>query len=391
MLQVSKDSPIPLYQQLLNEIRARIASGEWPADTRPPTENELADELGISRVTVRQAMGAAVEAGLLVRVPGKGTYVARVTYTRPTRGFVGYVVPHLTHSFNVQTLLGVESVLKTEGWQLIFCTSGGDPNEESRLLENLESEGMAGYIIQPIHSETSARVLGQLVARGRPVVAVDRTPPGVQVDSVVSDHFEGGYTVVQHLIEQGYTDIVYLGRRPLELSSIAERLRGYRAAMADAGLAPRPPFVVSGSAEQGYLEVQRDLTYPQSPALRDIAGFLCGPGRPQAVAAMNDLHALLVLEAARHIGVRIPEDMALVGFDDLDLAATLHPPLTTVAQQPFQLGVEAARLLLARIHGEKGPARQVRLPTRLVVRSSSLNPRHQAPVHAQHPSPDCGP
>jgi DNA-binding LacI/PurR family transcriptional regulator len=86
---------------------------------------------------------------------------------------------------------------------------------------------------------------------------------------------------------------------------------------------------------------------------------------------MNDLYALLVLQAAEQAGLNVPEELAVVGFVDLDFASTLNPPLTTVAQQPYQLGMEAARLLLAWIDGERGPVRQIRLPTRLVVRESS--------------------
>ncbi len=111
-MRLIKNSPIPLYQQLLNEIRKRIASGEWPADSQLPTEAELSAELGVSRVTIRQALGAAVDAGLVVRVAGKGTYVSNLAPIVRKQGFVGYVVPHLGHGFNIQMLLGVESILK---------------------------------------------------------------------------------------------------------------------------------------------------------------------------------------------------------------------------------------------------------------------------------------
>lgn len=379
MIRLQKDSPIPLYKQFLNELRDRIASGEWSVGTRLPTEAELVSELGVSRVTIRQALSAAAEEGLVVRVPGKGTFVSEGAGRSPEQGFIGYVVPHLTHSFNVQTLLGVESILKTEGYQLIFCNSEGNLAEEDRLLRRLEAEGMAGCIIQAVHSDSRDRALYELVAKGFSVVMVDRYLPGVQADLVASDHFRGGYAVVQHLIEQGYTDIVYLARHPIRLSSIAERLRGYQAAMADAGLAPRPPFIVGGPTELGYIQSQDSLTLPENATANAIAQFLRGPERPQAIVAMNDLHALLVLKVAQRVGIRIPDDMALVGFDDLDLAANCRPSLTTAAQQPFQLGIEAARLLLARIRGERSTTREIRLPTRLIIRVSSINPYRNSP------------
>lgn len=372
-VQLQKDSPIPLYRQLLNEIRERIASGEWPVGTRLPTEDELVAQLDVSRVTVRQALQAAVAEGLLVRVPAKGTYVAETKRPLRSRGFVGYVIPHLSHSFNVQSVLGAESVLKEEGYQLIFCNSEADAHKEDHLLERLELDGTVGYIIHPLHAERKDRAIYRLVAEGKPVVLVDRYLPDLPTDTVMSDHFSGGYAVVRHLIEQGYTDILYLARHPLELSSIAERWRGYQAAMAEAGLTPRPPLLVGGPVELGYIQSQRAFTLQENATIQAIAEFLCGPERPQAIVAMNDIYALLTLEAARQVGLRIPEDFALVGFDDLDFAE--HFNLTTVAQQPFAMGVEAARLLLARMRGERSVVGQVRLPTQLIVRSSSLNPR----------------
>ncbi|MCP4165792.1 MAG: GntR family transcriptional regulator [Chloroflexi bacterium] len=380
-MRLYRDSPIPLYQQLRNEIHERIASGEWPAGTRLPTEVELVAELEVSRVTVRQALSAAAEGGLVVRVPGKGTFVSEKVGRAQEQGFIGYVVPYLSHSFNVQTLLGVESILKTEGYQLIFCNSEGKLAEENRLFRRLEAEGIAGCIIQPLHADSRDRALYELVAKGYNVVMFDRYLPDVQADLVASDHFGGGYAVVRHLIEQGYTDIIYLARHPLQLSSIKERLRGYQAAMADAGLAPRPPFMVGGPTELAYVQSRRSLTFPESPTSNAIAQFLRGPERPQAIVAMNDLHALLVLEVAQRVGIRIPDDLALAGFDNLELVATCKPSLTTVAQQPFQLGIEAARLLLARIRGESSTIREIRLPARLIIRDSSINPHRNSPSH----------
>ncbi len=375
-MRLLRDDPIPLYKQLLSEVRTRIATGEWAEGSRLPTEVTLAAELGVSRVTIRQALGAAVEAGLVVRVPGKGTFVAQGAQIRRSQGFVGHVVPHLSHTFNVQMLVGVESTLKAEGYQLIFCNSEGDLETEQRLLRMLETEGMAGCIIEPVYGDRAERVLRGWAAKHYPVVMIDRYVNGVEADLVASDHFAGGYAVVRHLIDQGYTDILYLAREPVHLSSIAERLRAYRAAMDDAGLAARSPFVMEGTIEGRLIQNLGSFTQDERQAVETIAGLLQSVERPEAIVAMNDLFAILVMEAAKLAGMRVPDDLALVGFDDMDFAAASNPPLTTVAQQSFQLGVQAASLLLTRIGGEPGPIRRVLLPTQLVVRSSSLSPQH---------------
>ena len=380
-MRLFRDNPVPLYKQLLSEVRTRIATGEWAAGSRLPTEAVLAADLGVSRVTIRQALGAAVDAGLVVRIPGKGTYVAEAPQVARSHGFIGHVVPHLSHTFNVQMLLGVESTLKAEGYQLIFCNSEGDLSTEHRLLQLLENEGMAGCILEPVYSDGAEHIMRDWVSKHYPVVMLDRYIDGVEADLVASDHFSGGYAVVRHLIDQGYTNIMYVAREPVELSSIVERLRGYRAAIGDAGLIPHPPFVIEGTTEGSLIQNLGSFTEHETRAIEAIMRLLQGPERPEAIVAMNDLLALLVMEAANRVGLRIPRDLALVGFDDMDFAVTCQPPLTTVAQQSFRLGVEAASLLLARIRGEDGAIRQVRLPAPVIVRNSSLNPR-RASDHA---------
>jgi DNA-binding LacI/PurR family transcriptional regulator len=374
-IKINKSSPIPMYQQILNEISTHIASGDWPAGTQIPTEAELEARLQVSRVTIRQALSAAAEEGLVVRLPGKGTFVSGTGMSaaihRP-EGFVGYVVPHLSSSFNVQILLGVESVLKEKGYHLIFCNSEGELAKEDQLLESLETNRMCGYVVQPVYAETNDRSVIRQAARGDRIVLIDRNIPGVQVDAVMSNHFDGGRQVVQHLIDQGYREIVYLAHEPVQLPSIAERLRGYQAAMTKAKLDPWAPFVVGGPIELGYLQDQHSPTMHENLAVEKIADLLRGPARPEAIVAMNDLVAMLVFEAAEQAGLQIPNDLGIVGFDNLDCAVTSN--LTTVCQRPYEIGSEAACLLLQRIHGDKDATKQIQLPTQLIVRGSSLNP-----------------
>jgi len=372
---INKSAPIPIYQQILNEIRTYIASGDWPANTQLPTEAELEADLGVSRVTIRQALSAAAEEGLVIRIPGKGTFVSGASTsaaTPATGSFIGYVVPHISSGFNVQILLGVETILKREGFHLIFCNSEGDLSKENQLLENLQTNKMAGYIIQPVYSKETDRCVVDIASKGGRIVFIDRSVQGVQADLVMSNHFEGGQQVVKHLIDQGYRDIVYLAREPLGLLSISERLRGYEAAMTNARLKARAPLVVGGPIELGYVQNQNSPTLEENSVIDTIGELLQGPARPEAIVAMNDLVAIAVFEAAEHAGLRIPDDLALVGFDNLDYADT-HK-LTTVAQHPFEIGSEAARLLLSRICNNSNAVEQILLPTQLMIRGSSIHP-----------------
>jgi DNA-binding LacI/PurR family transcriptional regulator len=372
-MQLDRNNAIPMYLQLLNQIREQIVSGKWEPGRQLPTEAELASELNISRVTVRQALQAAVDEGLVTRTAGKGTFVGSNHDKPRIDGFVGYVVPHLSSSFNVQIMLGAESVLRCEGYQMIFCNSEAKIEEENQLLNRLATEGMAGCIIQPVQGSNEGRALRKIVAKRFPVVMIDRLVSGIDADVVMSDHFGGGYAVVQHLLEQGYTDILYAANPMIQLYSVAERARGYKTAMLDARLEPRAPFVAGSSAELGFIQSPIAFAQREAATITAIAEYLQTSSRPQVIIAMNDLYALLVYEAIRRIGLRVPDDIALVGYDDLDFAATLTPALTTVSQDPFELGAEAARLLIERIRGDTRSSRQVRLKSHLIVRQSSLN------------------
>lgn len=371
-MKISREGAIPLYQQILNSLREQIASGEWKPDARLPTEAELSAALGVSRVTVRQALQAARDEGLIVSTPGRGTFVAQSGSTGRGSDFIGYVVPHLSSNFNVQMLVGAESVLKANGYQLIFCNSEADLAEENRLLNRLDRDGLIGCIIQPVHSSSENRVIARL-ARGRfPVVMVDRSLKGIETDTVISDHFRGGYVVTEHLIQQGYTDITYVCDQLLDLSSVTERLHGYQTAMLDHELRPSPPVVFNTAAELGYNENVTAFTASSASTITEIAAWVRRADRPQAIVAMNDLFGLLIYQAAHQAGLKIPDDLAVAGFDDLDFAATLQPAMTTVAQKPMELGSQAAELLIRRIRGDRSPVTQIRLPSQLIVRQSSL-------------------
>jgi GntR family transcriptional regulator of arabinose operon len=366
-----KDSPIPLYKQVLNYLETYIVSGKIQAGTRLPTEAELRKALGVSRVTIRQALNSAVEAGLVVRKAGKGTFVAQNNATPPAEGFIGYVVHHLISSFNIQLLLGVEEALKGSHYHLIFGISNSDVDKENLILQSLGSREMLGFIVQPVYSMKQDRVLARISKSMTPLVLLDRETPNIQADLVFSDHYRGGREIVSHLIQQGYTDIGFVATDVIYLSSVAGRYQGYREAMEMAHLTVRPPFVIQALREVGYNQVLHSIPHEASTAYEEIAGYLSSPERPQAIAAVNDVVALMIIQTARKLNLRIPEDLALVGYDNLDFADQWD--LTTVDQCPQKIGEAAVRQLLKRIQGNREEPERIALPVKQVIRGSSMH------------------
>jgi GntR family transcriptional regulator of arabinose operon len=376
-IKIVREGVIPLHTQLLNQLRHLILSGRWTPDARIPSEPELQRQLNISRSTIRQALNKAQAEGLITRVPGKGTYVARTAQTSRSH-HIAYITDDCCGGMQSQVLAGIESALTTQGFRVIFGNSNGDVNEENRLLDELVLEDkVAGILIWPVlRDQLSGQLLQLAQQNAPPVVIVDRTFEGLSCDYVTSENYTGAYTAVQHLVELGHRRIVFLSRPILSLTTVAARLRGYQDALREAGLVPREPWLV-GHADQelNMGTILQDGKDPHNRDIKEIAQGLRSAQRPTALFTVNDFMAIKAMKAARMLDLDVPADLSLVGFDDIPLITSLlDVPLTTIAQDAHTMGQRATELLMERIHGYSGAAREEFLPTELRVRSSTAPP-----------------
>jgi len=270
------------------------------------------------------------------------------------RRMIGVIIPDLQNPFLTGVVHGVEAVLYEAGYTLVLGHSGGFPEREQAHLTGLRAEGAAGLILVPDNGDGAN--YAALAAWEIPVVAVDRVPKGLKVDLVSTDHYEGARQAVAHLISDGYRDIALING-PDGFSVTRERLAGYREALSQAKIPLREAYVIHSDFRQlgGAAAMNQLLDLPKPP---------------QAVLVGNNLMTLGALEAAHKRRVRIPEDLGIVGFDDMPWAASLRPALTVIAQPIEELGRVAARLLLDRLAGKHRPVKQVILPPKLIVRAS---------------------
>ena len=380
---IDHDESVPLYVQLFNQLSHLILSGEWKPGSRLPSEAEWQRQLKISRSTIRQALDKVEAQGLVVRVPGRGTFVAQsppaaTPASARTSRLIGYVTCDSFRYLQSQLVSGAESTISAEEYRVIFCSSNRDIDEENKLLDRLVLEDkVEGILIWPILHDDPSRRLFQLTHQHRiPMVLVDRTFAGLACDCVTSDNHGGARAVVEHLIELGHRRIAFLSRPVLQLLTISERLRGYQDALQDAGIAPLAPCLVGAAGqEMEIIFALQNYGEPASQEIEQIVQYLQSPSRPTAIFAMNDMMAMQVIKAAKSIGLHVPDDLSLAGFDDESVVNTLlEAPLTTVAQDGFALGKRAAELLIERIAGYDGPPRREILPTQLRVRASTAPP-----------------
>ena len=333
-----------------------------------PTEMELARIHQISRNTVRQAMSTLVHEGLLERVRGRGTFVCQLPKVEPiTPGSekrIGVVLMYATDQLNMELLTGINQAAKSRGYQINFTYSEESPSQQLTDIARLQADRVAGFIIFPVSNEADNAAIAQLQADNLPFVLVDRYLTNRVTDYVGADNYVGGYRATEHLLILGHSRIGFVGANYLETTSVRDRWQGYRAALLDHGL-PYDETLI--------------LSYPPSSETSppDVyTPFLARCDRPSAIFVSTDLQAPLLFKAANRAGFRIPEDLAVVSFDDLSFAVHLTPPLTTVAQSRVDIGLRATHLLINRIEGQIDPPKQIVLPTTLVIRDSCGTRKH---------------
>lgn len=319
------------------------------AGVSPMTVSRYFNQPGLLRAATRERVQRAVEA--LRYVPNR----AARSLVQGRTHLVALVVADVTNPFFTTISRGVEDAAQESGYTLMIGNADETLEKERAYLDVLIAQRADGIALAPALGEEHN--LEVLQHRRLPFVLIDRKVEGVAADLVRGDTFDGGLRLVRHLVEQGYRDLAFVGGPP-GVSSLEERLDGYRVGMQAAGL---PARVYTGRYDAASGEaITEELI---------AAGAL-----PEALVAANNFVAVGVLAALRRHGLRVPADVALACFDDLEVAALIDPFLTVVAQPAYEMGRQAMRLLLERIAGYDGPAREAVLPVELVVRRSSVRP-----------------
>jgi LacI family transcriptional regulator len=279
---------------------------------------------------------------------------------------VAIVVLDVSNPFFTDVVGGAEAVVEEAGGMLIVCNSGEDPVRERRHLDVLEEQRVLGLLITPVGNGRQPR-LDRLVERGIPVVLVDRGSGHPSRCSVAVDDVLGGRLAAEHLAEGGHRKIAYVGG-PFSITQVADRHAGAAAALADHGRGVDLQVVET-----------RSLSVAAGRSAAEELATLPGTKRPTAIFCANDLLALGVLQGLTVRGLRVPDDVALVGYDDIDFAAAAAVPLSSVRQPREQLGRMAAQLLLEEAgDGGRHEHRHVVFQPELVVRQSSDYSRQPA-------------
>ena len=268
---------------------------------------------------------------------------------------IGLVLPDSANPFFAEISRSIEDEAFKKGYSVFLCNTELDTQRELLYVDVLSKNQVDGIIF--VATGDQADSLDFLLRQSMPVVMIDRDVPNVEVDAVLTDNQLGGFLATRHLIELGHKHIACIAG-PSNITPSAERIIGYRKALEQAGLSYDENLVLRGD-------------YHAQSGMKITHSILLMTPRPTAIFALNDLMALGALRAAAEAGYSVPRDLAVVGYDNLELTRFTNPPLTTISQPKKEVGAQAVNLLVDRISQKSRPPSRLVLAPELIIRRST--------------------
>jgi LacI family transcriptional regulator len=328
-----------------------------------PTINDIASRVGLSKASVSRALNGKQDVDpetrkRVLKVAQQMGYVPSASARALSNGrsnCLGMLVPTLTWPWILEVLRGVAEEIERSGYSLIlYTTAEGEESEREFMSQVIPGGAVDGLaLVIPLGMLQS---IEQLAKGGLPIVAVDDRGHYPDLPTVATTNTEGGVAATRHLLEQGRRRVAMLNG-PHDFGCNRDRLEGYKSALQEAGLELDPRRVI-------------DSDFKESGGASAMTELLARDPQLDAVFVANDVMAFGAMRALREAGRRIPDDVAVVGFDDIPASAMSHPSLTTVHQPLYEMGRAAASMVMAAVRGES-IAKRVELPTSLVVRDST--------------------
>lgn len=342
----SSDISVPMHEHVRQTLAQRMADGTYPVGSMIPSEFELCRLFSVSRITVRQALSSLANEGLLIKQPGRGTFVreAQAKQSEPRAKTIGLILTNAIGSFMSQLIHGVEAVAREAGYALTVAIAHDDPEQERKCIDQMIERRVSGVLLLPVDTEGPSHPncfdYLRIQAAGIPLIFVDRHLSQLPVGYVVGPDESGMKQLTEHLIAQGYIDIGYI-HHDITASSVIERQKGFVSALLAHRLHPAETLVVHpprgdrSDTMRGYEVVRNYLASGKKP--------------PRALVGCNSYFVIGALRALTESGYRVPEDVALAGFDDLPECEVVSVPMTVLRIPIEGMGSTAAQHLIRTI------------------------------------------
>jgi len=348
-----------LYKKVKEEIKEKIEKKIFKVGDKIPSIRDLCKEFNVSNITIKQAISELIREGYIETRGSKGTYVK--SNKNNTKLVATIFQANIKNPFIGEIYSGIEKILSIENYHILFLSTDGNIEKETRYLKEILERGVDGVIISTVISDLnspSVYLLEEFKKKNIPVIFIDIKIDGLDFDYVETDNFEAGYEATKYFIEKGHRKIgIILSRN---VNTVKERLEGYRNALRDYGIEFNQLYIKGG---------MHNLTHEE-------IGYICGlellnlKDPPTAIFCTSDSIAIGVYKACYEMNLKIPKDVSIIGFDNLNFTEYLIPSLTTVHQEKFKIGEEAAKILMLRIKGDDSPPKNIILKHKIIERES---------------------
>lgn len=328
------------YKEIIEEIKSWILEGKIAPKEKIGSENELMKRFGVSRHTVRQAVGDLVKEGWLYRIQGGGTYCAdRVANgNQNTEKTIGVITTYISDYIFPSIIRGIESYLSQKDYSVLLASTNNNTDRERKSLKNILTKNLDGLIVEPTKSAFHNPNLNYYLNLERnriPYVMINASYTELASPSITLDDEKGGFLATEHLIQSGHEKILGLFKTD-DIQGV-NRMKGYIRAHRENGMIPPPEMIETFSTEE--------KGEPLKSKVKELL-LKKAEARPDAIFCYNDEIALSIMHVIRELGLRVPEDLSIVGYDDSQLAEASEIKLTTIKHPKTKLGEAAAETII---------------------------------------------
>ena len=367
---------VTLYNKIMEYLKNKIETGEYQPSDKLPTEAELSNLFHVSRITSKRALEELEKQGLIARKRGSGSFVADRANEINPHGLelfrvINMIIP--LEAVNVcllDIIKGASEVLAANNYQLAVENIIGDRNKEREIIRQLSTKDIQGVIYYPIFDVGNLDLLYNLSIQKFPIVTIDKYFTDIEMSSVSTDNFGGAYDAVSYLCRLGHRKIAYLAINQLENeSSVRQRFFGYCKALYDNGIQYDESIVRLGFDVNTDSDLSQNEQQKKVKAVSDLILRLLNHG-VTAIHTENDNVAIMLINVCNEIGIKVPGQLSVIGFDNLALSGYISVPLTTIAQNFYQIGKRSAEIIMDKISGGSKIVTREYIPSALVERKS---------------------
>lgn len=356
------------YRVILDDLEKKLENGTLSCGDMLPTENEFMETYEVSRTTVQRALNILVSRGSIYRVPGKGTFVSQpsIVGANPSGdsfsgGNFAIVLPY--HSpIIIKYLAGAQTYFNQHHANLTIRFSDYTYQGENELITSLLNENIDGIILYPCGSSDPRHLYSRYAQEQTPIVLIDKQISGAPLCSVTSDNYQGGRLAAEQFIRNGHRNFACFSQSFLAGNSLLDRFRGF-----------------TDTLRQSKMELRRENILILPTDDKEHPNYFLkffqsiDKKHPLAIFCTTDTVAAGTYRSASDFGFKIPDDLSVIGYDDLEIARLVNPPLTTIEQPYAKIGEAAAKLLMQQVNQPNCSCINLQMPVSVIERASVSN------------------